>query len=473
MHIRDYKFYITSVATGIALGVIIALVPGYIAFFALVALTMFILKRYVKNDDDFKFLISAITVSILIRFICVIVLETFLIKNNMLIKVFGYQTPDMFGDSGYYSLRSWWMAQSWMGNPLPNDVAKEIALKEYGHHGYLYFLASIYYFFGFNTILSKLFTSFFGILLSVNVFFIAKHISGNVLTRKIAFILTAFWPTLLLWSMTSLKDIPIVFFYSLLILAIFKFLRMRLSEKKDYLALGLIFFIIAIAIFLRRILNILFILPFFVALVMRFRFVRRIAMAGCVILIIYAFFNPNLMLAFKTWINERVVIFHKGSIITGGNTVKIFADKYYLFISGVPGGYYYYVSLPELIKGSLKGVPLPLIQPLPHRMGLNMTRRMALSGLMGAWYIALIAAIGGCVKLLVSGPRRKEVVILILAILSTSLSIMLTTGNIGAIMRWRSLIEPFVLIFTAQFLADNYSKFSKSAIVSFFTRRHR
>ena len=83
--------------------------------------------------------------------------------------------------------------------------------------GFIYFSASIYFLFGYNPTIVKIFNSFIGALIPIFVYIIAKHAYGEGKIAKTAATLVSLLPSLLIYSITQLKEIHVIFILTFVI----------------------------------------------------------------------------------------------------------------------------------------------------------------------------------------------------------------------------------------------------------------
>src|SRR6266496_3530618 len=99
-----------------------------------------------------------------------------------------------------------------------------------GAWGMLYMVAGVYEIVGRNPLAVQFINAVIGAATAVIIFLCAFHIFGNNRVARLAGLLTAFFPSLVLWSSQELKDGPIMFVLTLSILATLK-LGERFSTK--------------------------------------------------------------------------------------------------------------------------------------------------------------------------------------------------------------------------------------------------
>ncbi len=166
-----------------------------IAGLGIILLSLFV--RALSPEDEFRFLLAFCICSFLLRGSLAIIVHPF----------------DSFfaPDTGAYDSRAYSLAQG--GQPSLGKAA-----------GYIYFVAGIYRVFGHTPVGAMIANGFLGTLTTVFVYLIARDIYSRKVART-AFLLTAFFPSLILWSALLLKDTLSVFLIVLIIWSTIKLHR--------------------------------------------------------------------------------------------------------------------------------------------------------------------------------------------------------------------------------------------------------
>jgi len=186
---------------GIGLGLLSISVPTENSVAAIVALlgvlfvASFISLR--AQAEDRRFLLGLFILGFSVRALLAVFLHYFPI------------VPEM--DAGSYARHGWNLARFWRGDILQRPA--------FANPAYVYMNAIIFFVAGCSPLSVKMVNCFFGILTSICMYFIAKPIFGKRVA-SIASILTAFFPSLILWSTQNLRDPLIVFFLCLSMLSV-------------------------------------------------------------------------------------------------------------------------------------------------------------------------------------------------------------------------------------------------------------
>src|SRR5439155_18910836 len=122
-------------------------------------------------------------------------------------------------DDRAYDKLGWGLTRVWTGE-LPGIRDTD----EYLMVNYTYLVAGVYYLLGHSLLAAKMLNVAFGSLLPVVVFAIGAEILGRGAAR-IAALLSAFFPSLLAWSVINLKDILVVVLTATAVLFLLRYAR--------------------------------------------------------------------------------------------------------------------------------------------------------------------------------------------------------------------------------------------------------
>lgn len=155
-----------------------------------------------------------------------------------------HNSPFLLGatgsDDSTYHHWAWQIAQAWRegGSYCIPSILR-------GYTGYIYFNALLYYFIGPSTIAARIMNALFGAFVVVYVYRIGRHTFDEKLA-KIASILTAFFPNLVLFSALQYKDTLLAL---LCVLGLWQVIKM--SEQTNLLQLIMLAFCIGLISTLR------------------------------------------------------------------------------------------------------------------------------------------------------------------------------------------------------------------------------
>src|SRR5215213_9114891 len=186
--------------------------PSALVALAVVSLpTLFILAR---SGQEKTFLLRIFLVAVMAR----IIIGTIIFAGHM---------EDFFGgDANTYDIFGQSLMLTWHGNDY--HAAKYASFVQSGASawGMLYVVASVYEVIGPNKLAIQFLNASVGAATAVVVFYTAQTLFSNQRVSKLAALLVAFFPSLILWSSQALKDALIILALSLSILA-----TLRLMEK--------------------------------------------------------------------------------------------------------------------------------------------------------------------------------------------------------------------------------------------------
>jgi len=192
---------------GIGQGAVLMLVG--VTFAALICFNAYL------QESEKQFVLQLFGVALLIRVAIATFIYTFELQ-----KFFGL---DAFG----YDVVGWLLVESWQGDQ--SALAFLESMNESGW-GMNYFVAAIYLLVGRNMLAVQFVNSVLGAATALLVFLCAKQMFVNLRVARLAALLVALFPSIILWSAQGLKDGPIVFLLVLVMLATLK-LGERLSAK--------------------------------------------------------------------------------------------------------------------------------------------------------------------------------------------------------------------------------------------------
>jgi hypothetical protein len=198
-------------------GAVIYLMPAYgsgaLAFCAVVSLpTVFILAR--STSDEKKFLLRLFVLALVVR----IIIASVIYLGNMQ-EFFG-------GDANTYHIFGESLNMSWHGDDYHASRYAAFIQSGVGAWGMLYVVAIVYEVLGGNMFAVQLINASVGASTAIVVYYVTEMLFSNKRVSKLAAILVAFFPSLVLWSSQALKDGLIIMALALCILV-----TLRLMEK--------------------------------------------------------------------------------------------------------------------------------------------------------------------------------------------------------------------------------------------------
>lgn len=203
---------IVVVICGALISIQPSLAPGALACCAVVSLpTVLVLAR---AGNEKTFLWRLFIIAVLVR----LILATVIFMGNME-EFFGgdAKTYDIFGAS---------LVQSWHGDEYHRQVYTQFVSSGASAWGMLYIVATVYELIGTNLYAIQLINASVGASTAVVVYYSAQTLFNNERVSRLAALLVAFFPSLILWTSQALKDGIIILTLALAILA-----TLRLMQK--------------------------------------------------------------------------------------------------------------------------------------------------------------------------------------------------------------------------------------------------
>ena len=186
--------------------------PGALAMCVLTSVPAIIILA--RSPEQRTFLMRLFLIAVMLR----IVLAMGIFVGHME-EFFG-------GDANTYDIFGQSLVQSWHGDAY--HTGKFISFTQSGASawGMLYMVAAVYEVIGRNMLAIQLINAAIGASTAIVVYHVAQNLFSNTRVSKLAALLVAFFPSLILWSSQALKDGIIILALALSILA-----TLRLMEK--------------------------------------------------------------------------------------------------------------------------------------------------------------------------------------------------------------------------------------------------
>ncbi len=186
--------------------------PGALAVCAIVSLpTLFIL---VRTQEERRFLLRLFIVALLVRVVLATVINI------------GHMEAFFGGDAHTYDLFGKSLLQSWYGDVYHAARYAGFIKSGAGAWGMLYVVAAVYSLIGENLYAIQLINASVGAATAIVVYYVAQTLFSNIRVSRLAAVLVAFFPSLILWTSQALKDGLIILALALAMLA-----TLRLMEK--------------------------------------------------------------------------------------------------------------------------------------------------------------------------------------------------------------------------------------------------
>jgi hypothetical protein len=178
------------------------------------ALAALLISRYQSHG---RFLVQVFVAALLARAVI-----------GLLIYVMNFQ--EFFGgDALTYDAVGATLRDLWLSGVSAEDQEHFLGAFVQRNWGMSYLVGGIYVLTGRNMLAVQFFNSVIGAATAPVIFLCARHIFQNLRVAKLATLLVAFFPSLVLWSAQGLKDGPIVFLLTVCMLA-----TLKLGERFAY-----------------------------------------------------------------------------------------------------------------------------------------------------------------------------------------------------------------------------------------------
>lgn len=422
-------------------GLLSTLSPGSI-FNIILFLFLILLIYFKSHPEDRNFLTTIFISGIFIRVLLLLLITFILTLNAKWYTSKGDMLIAIFGDSGYYTLRSWWIVQFLLGKPLNDEVLYELSIP-YGDSGHLYPMALFHYLFGFSPISVTFINCIFSVLTGIFSYLVAKEIAG-IRQAKITAILVVFFPSLVIWSITNLKDPIFIFLTNIIFWLFLKFIK---TNKFRYLILLIL--VSKLQFYIRPV----FIFPIILWAIfgLSYLIIKKKYTLIILLLIILIIKLPIAKLYLDNF-KSKTIERHRGIVSTGGFVYRIYDDWVYGNIDIKQVGYF------EFLRGLFKGWLHSFLEPFPWKM----SSKLSLMSLpqMIIWYPLLLFSFLGVLIQLKNNWRKSFVFIVYFFIIGSALS--LAQGNVGTVFRIRDMFTPIILLFSS--IGLSRTLFSKDQI---------
>ncbi len=438
--LKKNNYLLLMVLIGIAVGYLSLVNPGGLLVLVLVALCTVILWRFTSAENR-KFIMTLFFIGVASRIIIFLILFLF--------STFAGKSGWLFGDSwGLYNFAWAWAQQmdgisdiiyfeAMDGHLYPFLNYQITGIWQYGYNSLTYLLGTVFHFFGPLKFSPRLINCLIGVGAGIFIYYIVKDIYGKR-TAKLSAILTVFTPSLFLWSLGFLKDIPFVFIGCAIL---WSFVRFQKTKRALYLII-LIFAILAQYTMRPNLSPALiigtFILSYFLISEIRWR--KKIIVFICLLILIVPL---SRMIDFKTIVSNQathVLTYSRGVINTGGSIYKIFDDKYY---RGGSMSLSNNISYIDFTKGFFKGWFYFLLVPFPWKIHTNLLLMSYPQVIL--WYLFIPFVFIGMITAF--RYKWRETFIFFVYIILYGSIIALHSGNIGTVFRHRDMLNPIFLIF--------------------------
>ncbi|HEV7903659.1 MAG TPA: glycosyltransferase family 39 protein [Pyrinomonadaceae bacterium] len=375
----------------------------------------FIIKR---SEADREFLLQVFIGALLIR----VMLAS---------AIYALQLQDFFGgDALTYDIQGDLLTQVWRGQVDYREFARG-RLNDF--LGMPYLVAGIYMIVGRNSLAVQLFNAVLGAATAVVIYVCAQRIFKNMRVARLAALLVAFYPSLILWSSQALKDAPIV-----LLLTVTTLSTLKLGEKFSVKYLAVLLFSLFGLLSLRFYIFYIMIVAVGSGFIIGTRqlnaqsFARQLLLVLCVGLgLLYLGVLRTATVQLEDYANLETVQRSRQDLAASAQS-----------------GFGQDVDV-STTSGALSVIPLGfvylLFAPFPWQMG-SLRQSITLPEMMLWWGSFPLLVLGGWFTL---KYRLRQALPIILFTTMLTLAYSIFQGNVGTAYRQRSQLLVFYFIFVA------------------------
>ncbi len=393
--------------------------PGALAFCVIVSIPTFI--ALIRNRDERTFLMRLFILAVLVR----IAVATIIYLGNL---------QDFFGgDANTYHLFGESLNQSWHGDDYHGGRYAVFIQSGAGAWGMLYIVAGVYEVLGANMYAIQLINASVGASTAIVVYYTTQTLFTNARVSKVAAILVAFFPSLILWSSQGLKDGLIIMALALCILS-----TLRLVEKIT------VPYVVTLGVCLAALLSLRFYIFYMMAAAVGGSFVIGLKSASAQNFIQRFVAIGLIGLAF-TWFG--VIRFAATQFEKYGNLQMVQMSRIDQ-ARNAESGFGKDVDV-QTTEGALTVIPLGLLYllfaPFPWQLA-SLRQSIALPEMLIWWtaFPLLVLGLWYAVK-----HRLRQVAPIVLFTTMLTLAYAVFQGNVGTAYRQRSQLLVFYFIFVA------------------------
>jgi len=205
-----------KILLGVLLGAVFTFSPGGFLVAALFLTALCMIKKYIKTEST-TFLIKLFIVGFALR--AVLAFANYQVALNVM-----HKGVDTQPDAVVYNNNAYYIAHLLKNFDYSEDVAKDPVLglsmeserawlKDeippigfYQHGFYVHMLGYVYAYLGYCPLAMKILNCLFGALCAILVYLIARLLSGSENISKTSATVTMFFPSMIYWSATLLRD---------------------------------------------------------------------------------------------------------------------------------------------------------------------------------------------------------------------------------------------------------------------------
>jgi 4-amino-4-deoxy-L-arabinose transferase-like glycosyltransferase len=445
---RSKILFLIFIGITIGMGVILFPLLSFVLFLIALGVIAIWLKT---SGPERKFIILVFIVAISMRlFLCI---------SHQFVASFLGNDVDLIGDARCYTLSGLYIAKVLSNHTLSFPANSQISaflettsnsfsnsvpsLPTYPYSILVYLYGVMFSAFNYSPLAVKFLNSFLFVISGICFYSIAKKVFNESVARLSLFFIL-FYPSLIIWSITGLKESLILFLISFII-----WLMLKFKENRRILYVVLI---ILSSITLYSIRPFL-LMPIIFTVIGYFTFsgvkvYKKIAVFA--LLIITLLFAAHIFKYNFKQIKDlpRKIIFsailvQKTNYFYGGSAYKLYEDKFYnesFSIDDVNS-----IRTVSFVFSFLKGIAYFMFSPFPWALS-SVMQLMVFPQVLFEYFLVPFAILG----ILVSFRNKFSQVSGILFFMLTTISILcLLEANIGTAFRHRDMIMPIYLIFSS------------------------
>lgn len=420
------EFYI-----GIIIGIATLVLPKeiispFIIFFVGLGSGIFLISLS-REQKDRDFLTILFSVAFLLRVFVALFVYTF----HLLLKGGG-----LFGDGWCYSENGYTILQMWLSgirdiNKITEKILPISASATLS--SFDFWNAFVYFFTGKSPLSLVLINCSIGSLTMIIIYYITKQLS-NGKAAMFAAILTAFWPSLFLWSIQNFKEPVNIFLVSIVMWSI-----IRIAKKFKFYLVFLIIVSSVALIFLRPISFFtlyLIVIPFYLVLVLRNKIKCGLKIFIILFIIFISLVLPHLdyLLTFIPFPHSPASILRWAYTM---RTVRVLGANSAFLVN------FDFTEPSNLIIFTPLAFLYSLFAPFPWQWG-SVIQVMAIPEML-IYYLLIPFTFSGAIFIIKNKVREGEMVLVYILAMFVVLAFL--EGNVGTLFRHRALILPFMFVF--------------------------
>ncbi|MFH0772362.1 MAG: hypothetical protein V1933_07065 [Candidatus Omnitrophota bacterium] len=426
-NVAEKKIGLVNFGLPLFLGIFFLIWPG-IVFSAVLTIFVFYLIAGNVDSKDKKFVILICLIAVALRLAIFIPGQYYCFSKGRL---------DIFGDGQDNLLQgavfSDHLKEGFAGKPY-------FAFDRYNTHGKTVFNLLFFYLFGMDVISLKYLNILCVVISGWFTYDIAKSISSSSAAR-IAMSAVLLWPTLILWSVTDLKESHFILSILIMLWSFNKLINETGVKRRVFLS-----FLLLASAFYTVSLKFKFMLPLvvltlaisFIYFYARRRFAenRKVALkfifAGLIAAAFLFFWKKALISQIFNSYYDIIIAYHRGFLDSGGWNYSLIGELNQTVYTA-----------PFFIKYVLSAWFHFLMEPLPwhvYSLGIAVIFPMTI-----IWYLMLTLAFMGAIKVYKSGKADLIFTPLLFMFLYASV-VGMSIANIGTAVRFRDAIMPIVAI---------------------------